>query len=298
MKKVKLIVELAFIFLLPLLFIALTCSIKTVKEYDENNNEINKESYIESSYPFSDFKNDNHYINTLNFNNNIVVNNNLVNQGLTPSIDDNDIITLSGISNTTYSNITQGYLPIVNHKYYIKMISIANPNNISFYWSFFNAGYNSIGSQNIGNSWIIEPYYVSNSYTGIQGFTANTDFNNVKFKVLCCDLTLMFGAGFEPSLVDCDIIFNNLDIDIYSYTVSEEVVYYSDIQLSSDFIYNYSPWGSFIHLVIDYLYLADTPLLRILLMYFIMFMIMFLLWHVVYLPIDWIVHLGTKPLKE
>lgn len=80
-----------------------------------------------------------------------------------------------------------------------------NPDDISMKFGFLNRS-QSTPAITSGSAVLI---YNQTQYetslgksTGISGLTAGTVFNNVKIKIQIFDLTLMFGAGNEPTSVE------------------------------------------------------------------------------------------------
>ena len=117
-------------------------------------------------------------------------------RGVIASIDSNGVISLSGTSTSGFANITSGISVIKNHKYIIGKTIIANPNNITIRWGMLNVNYSPLPTETASTKWHIVNMISDDatSSTGIAGFSSGTDFTGVKIKLLCVDLTQMFGS--------------------------------------------------------------------------------------------------------
>lgn len=115
-------------------------------------------------------------------------------QGLTATMDADGVISLSGVTTNRYSNITKTITPLVNHIYFIIKSVISNPNNINFNWSFLNAVKSPYTPGTSETQYTLDKVVSeSGASTGISGFAVDTDFTDVKIKVVCIDLTQALG---------------------------------------------------------------------------------------------------------
>ena len=111
-------------------------------------------------------------------------------RGITASMDDTGIVTLSGVSEGGYSGFYTSKQVIENHCYATITTLIANPNSVPINFGFLNAG----GRPSIGNSVIFKPTISPNSSVGVEGFNTGTDLSGIKYKAIIFDLTQMFGS--------------------------------------------------------------------------------------------------------
>ena len=148
-----------------------------------------------------------------------------INNGITATVDSDGTITLNGTVTASYFNF-RDVTPEQNKvgKYAFKLLIMNNPDDISMKFGFLNRS-QSTPAITSGSAVLI---YNQTQYetslgksTGISGLTAGTVFNNVKIKIQIFDLTLMFGAGNEPSTVE---EFEKMfPADYYPYTAGEIV---------------------------------------------------------------------------
>lgn len=128
------------------------------------------------------------------------------NNGVTTTIDSDGTLTLNGTTTASYVNF-RDVTPEQNkiRTYAFKLIILNNPDNISMGFGFLNRG-PSTPRITSGSSAVIYNQTQSEislgRSTGITGFVVGTVFNDVKIKIQIFDLTLMFGAGTEPSTVE------------------------------------------------------------------------------------------------
>lgn len=148
-----------------------------------------------------------------------------INNGITATVDSDGTITLNGTVTASYFNF-RDVTPEQNKvgKYAFKLLIMNNPDDISMKFGFLNRS-QSTPAITSGSAVLI---YNQTQYetslgksTGISGLTAGTVFNNVKIKIQIFDLTLMFGAGNEPTSVEeFEAMFPN---DYYQYNAGEIV---------------------------------------------------------------------------
>lgn len=277
MKKIKMWIELLFIFLLPLIFMSLSVKIETTKEYDENNNEISKLNNFTWEYPYNDFKNEKHYINYLKYNQQV-----------------NNI----NFSITTSALEIRGVNLVTNHKYlcYSDYSRVSNGNVIDYQTFLRYRGTTIFYAFNDNNYYIYQPLNDGILYLGAQTYNNFAGEVTGHFNVI--DLTLMFGNGYEPTITE----FQNYNIINLptEYIQEQEVIYYTEnTNISENWKYNYSVWGTIYNdIIIKNLYLTDNITTRFILTYTITWFIMFILWHTIYVPFDWLIHLVTPKQKE
>lgn len=162
---------------------------------------------------------------------------NTAKQGLTATMDANNVVSVSGTATSAWSNITYPIEPIDNHKYFIGRTIIANPNNISLYWGFLNVNQTPRNPDLVssGSSYnIVNINSHTGSSTGIANIESGTDFTGFKFKLICIDLTAMFGStiadyiyGLEQSTAGAGVAFfrSIYPDDYYSYDLgTKEIV--------------------------------------------------------------------------
>ena len=151
-------------------------------------------------------------------------------QGLIATLDSNGVITLTGVSTNGYSNITKWVTPIIDHKYLIGKTVVANPNNITFGWSFLNATKNPYIPASNETQWsVVNITSATNVSTGISGYETDTDFDGVKLKIVCIDLTQALGkekADYIFSLPNygVDVARQIFTKDYYPYNVGGSMV--------------------------------------------------------------------------
>lgn len=143
--------------------------------------------------------------------------------GLTISVDSDGLITINGTSTSYYTVFSQiNDLQNKEGKFFVKMTVIENPNNVAFRYGYSNRGKFTDNISSGSTSKIFtqtKEELVKGKYQGLQGFQEGTVFNNVKIKIMICDLTKMFGSGNEPSTTqEFESMFPN---DYYAYNEGE-----------------------------------------------------------------------------
>lgn len=128
------------------------------------------------------------------------------NNGVTVTADSDGTNTINGTTTASYINF-RDVTPEQNKigKYAFKLLILNNPDNIYMGFGFLNRS-NSTPKITSGSSAVIYNQTQSEislgNATGLTGFAVGTVFNDVKIKIQISDLTLMFGAGNEPSTVE------------------------------------------------------------------------------------------------
>lgn len=112
--------------------------------------------------------------------------------GITPSMDSNGLITLSGTAAGTYSNIFGSRaIGIAGHRYLLIYRIVSNPNNLSIRADVNNAN-QKINSN--GGSIFSVANPANTCGIGLGSLTANTDYTGVKLYMYITDITAMLGA--------------------------------------------------------------------------------------------------------
>ena len=147
------------------------------------------------------------------------------NSGVTVTADSDGTITINGTTTESYINF-RDVTPEENKigKYAFKLLVLNNPDNVEMGFGFLNRS-KSTPKITSGSSAVIynqtQSEILLGKSTGISGFAVGTVFNNVKIKIQIFDLTLMFGAGNEPTSVEkFEAMFPN---DYYQYNAGEIV---------------------------------------------------------------------------
>lgn len=283
-KNLKLIMELIFIFIFPIAFMLISVKSEVVNTYDENGNLLTTEKIFDFSEDtiLRDYNDNLQYINYLNYNNNynILNNNNIAYDPINFTINVKNLSPNYNFNNDDYLLLSFNQ-SVRNHYFYIKIIS----SNSSFYLkSYYNDAV----------------YYVNNSYVinNISPIIA-LGYNNAMLvgiydlKILCIDLTIMFGSGYEPTKSDFEVIMNDFYYD-YSIVDSIELIYYSNDIISSDYEYNYTWYSKLFNELYDDLQINNNIVLKLITTYIILWVIMFLVWHLLYRFIDFMVHLFDR----
>lgn len=148
-----------------------------------------------------------------------------INNGVTATADSDGTITLNGTVTASYFNF-RDVTPEQNKvgKYAFRLLILNNPDDISMKFGFLNRS-QSTPAITSGSATVIYNQTQSEislgKATGISGLAIGTVFNDVKIKIQIFDLTLMFGAGNEPSTVEeFEKIF---PADYYPYNAGEIV---------------------------------------------------------------------------
>ena len=147
------------------------------------------------------------------------------NSGVTVTADSDGTITINGTTTESYINF-RDVTPEENKigKYAFKLLVLNNPDNVEMGFGFLNRS-KSTPKITSGSSAVIynqtQSEILLGKSTGISGFAVGTVFNDVKIKIQIFDLTLMFGAGNEPTSVEkFEAMFPN---DYYQYNAGEIV---------------------------------------------------------------------------
>ena len=128
--------------------------------------------------------------------------------GAVVSVDTNNIISLSGVSTTSYCSTSNwNSLMDLPHVYFIELNVIENPNNVPLVYGFLNRPGSKTPSVNgVGRSSVIYSQSETNitygNGEGVDGFAANTDLTGIKYRVRIIDLTLAYGTDNEPTTVE------------------------------------------------------------------------------------------------
>lgn len=127
-------------------------------------------------------------------------------RGVIITVDSDGTITLNGTATSSFINF-KDITPEQDKigKYMFKLLILNNPDNIEMGFGFLNRN-NSTPFITSGSSAMIYNQTQSEisrgKYTGLDGFAVGTVFNDVKIKIQIFDLTLMFGAGNEPTTAE------------------------------------------------------------------------------------------------
>lgn len=274
-RHLKLIMELIFIFIIPLILMACTSEIKRNYEYDNLGNFETSELELSFDNSIIKYTNDKQYINYLDFNQDFDYRSiNTFNESGLDLINNNDgSITITGTSSAVVAFPISSDL-IIGHKYYIQgatsVINIYDSNNPLYTTD-------TIAELVNGNYWGVRI---------LSGYQIN---ETIYFQVV--DLTKMFGVGNEPTTVQeyKDIMVNQF----YDYTESQIIQYESNSIISDNYRINYTLWGNIKSLIVDNLQLNDSILLDLIICYTILWFIMFIIWHMLYLFFDMLIHIGV-----
>lgn len=164
-------------------------------------------------------------------------------QGISANISADGTVELSGISTGNYTNITENTDPIDNHIYYFGKTVISNPNNIIFSWSFLNVNMGPATPMAASQYQVRKCVNHTGAYTGLSGFDANTDFTGVKVKIICIDLTQMFGStiadyiySLETAQAGAGVSFFKalFDKDYYPYNAGELISVKTSAHVTKD----------------------------------------------------------------
>jgi len=114
--------------------------------------------------------------------------------GATATIDNDGVISLSGVLTNSYTNITQPITVEADEIYLIGKVVVENPNNISFNWSFLNSAKTPSPSASAGTSWFVTKITsTTGPSTGLSGMTTGLDLTGIKIKIVCINLTKALG---------------------------------------------------------------------------------------------------------
>jgi len=280
-KVIKYILELFYIFIIPLLFIVATSEIDISKEYiydNDGNFDVSAETKkLTFNNSIIKYTYDPLYTNYLNFNQ-------LANWKYTINTDDSVPMVLY-IDNSGSRK---------NHKFYIK----SNFNDIQIwgsddqfqeYWSGlpttrdFYTTTNAISTLPYNNMFIRN--YPTNNYL--------TNYGEIELYIEVFDLTQIYGIGYEPSTIqEFEETFNN---NYYNQTQSQIIVIQDNNIISSNYVVNYTIWGNIKSSFVSGLDLnSDSLVLDIVFCYIILWFVMFLSWHIIYLLFDKLFHLRRE----
>lgn len=277
-KVLKYIIELVFIFIIPLALLA-TC-FKQEKVYDENNNEVEK--YI--SYDNGIFReyNDNlEYINILNYNQYFSSYDSSFNV-IIDSVDNN-------IRNVRYVN-NSGYLgcsfnPNYTDHYYIIYFTISNLVGELKLNYFYNNSFHYILNITSNGNYILKFQSHGNGLLGIyKADSSEATFTISNFGYT--DIDLMFG---DSSIITTNIFKSIINVEEYHEYVDSEIInYYSNDLLSTNYEINYTWYYRIFNQLFDTLQINNNYILQIIITYTLLLLVMWFIWHILYLPLDFI----------
>lgn len=147
------------------------------------------------------------------------------NNGVTVTTETDGTITLNGTAESSYiyfKSLSSAQNKI--GKYILKLLILNNPDSITMRYAYFNRTI-STPTATKGTAAALVNQTAKDielqKVAGLSGFTTGTVFNDVKIKIQIFDLTVMFGAGNEPSTVEkFEKMFPN---DYYPYNAGEIV---------------------------------------------------------------------------
>lgn len=147
---------------------------------------------------------------------------NFENKGISITYTDGTV-TINGTANDNFINFSNLSEKLnIASKFYIKMTVVKNEDGLmlSYGWLNRNVDMPSItrGSSSVIYNQIADELK-KGTYTGITKFDSGSIFNDVKIKIMICNLTQMFGFGNEPSTPqEFEAMFPN---DYYPYNDGE-----------------------------------------------------------------------------
>lgn len=147
------------------------------------------------------------------------------NNGVTVTTEADGTITLNGTAESSYiyfKSLSSAQNKI--GKYILKLLILNNPDSVTMRYAYFNRTI-STPTATKGTAAALVNQTAKDielqKVAGLSGFTTGTVFNDVKIKIQIFDLTVMFGAGNEPSTVEkFEKMFPN---DYYPYNAGEIV---------------------------------------------------------------------------
>nr|DAQ88027.1 MAG TPA: hypothetical protein [Caudoviricetes sp.] len=147
------------------------------------------------------------------------------NNGVTVTTETDGTITLNGTAESSYiyfKSLSSAQNKI--GKYILKLLILNNPDSVTMRYAYFNRTI-STPTATKGTAAALVNQTAKDielqKVAGLSGFTTGTVFNDVKIKIQIFDLTVMFGAGNEPSTVEkFEKMFPN---DYYPYNAGEIV---------------------------------------------------------------------------
>lgn len=307
---IKLIMELIFIFILPLGIILASISCEKAMTYDENGNQLTEEKHIEYNNVILN-EGTGKWINTYKINQ-------LLDNNKEP-FSNNYYSPTSGQSWwTIQTNKVFGYIKYnyalrynytttfelkytIGHYYYFNVNAQNDASNSTIRWRITGLYTNST-EQGIGhefyvlngtndNEMILYCWGASNNNSS---FLINKDTNdsttahlNINYMQMI-DLTEMYGQGYEPTTTQevKDLIGNNVypkgTTELTTIDTTQKTAYAEQ---------DLTIWGKLKNLIIDNLQLTDNIIVDIILSYTIIWFIMFIIWHFFYLFFDGLVHI-------
>lgn len=321
-RNIKLIMELIFIFILPLGIILASISCEKAMTYDENGNQLNEEKHIEYNNNF--LRENDGYLNDLEVYELLPNNTQPYNDYTGWSCDYPGTIELSTengeqcikpwITNYNYNNGNNGYLKTgildytLDHTYYFSIryttqLSSSTPTTSEYYTVMFPFNDYNLVLDNVGGSNITTYEEIIKATTNrndvqknlrIRYYNVNSTSSTKKYiciyDIQLVDLTIMFGLGNEPtSISDYHLYTNN---EKFNYRQNGEIIKYISSQpISNNYVENTSIWSKIKELLIENLNLKDGNTINIILDYTALWFIMFIIWHLFYLFFDMLVHI-------
>ena len=147
------------------------------------------------------------------------------NNGVTVTTETDGTITLNGNAESSYiyfKSLSSAQNKI--GKYILKLLILNNPDGITMRYAYFNRTITTPAVDKGTASVLVNQTATDielQKVAGISGFAVGTVFNDVKIKIQIFDLTVMFGAGNEPTSVEeFEKIF---PADYYPYNAGEIV---------------------------------------------------------------------------
>lgn len=279
-KNIKLIMELIFIFILPLLFILPNVSINNNYVYDNDGNfETSSKELTYDSIVYNEY-----YKNYLDFNQ-------LLNSDVPKVIVENE-------------NFYSWCSVVIDHIYLAIVQNNCTNGYIQFWESQTNTGVWSIDSNNLNKGQLayndvnykfltITDY----DYLSIRS-SVNSGVGGSIWQPELFDLTQMFGSGYEPNTID--ELSNYIDLSIYyNFTESDIIEYNTDSIISSNYNLVKSPFIYIKDLISGFLNIDKNNIsFNIVIDYTSIWFLMFVLWHFVYCLFDFIIHLIRIKRKE
>lgn len=128
------------------------------------------------------------------------------NNGVTVTTEADGTITLNGTAESSYIYF-KPLSPAQNKvgKYILKLLILNNPDSLTMRYAYFNRTITTPAVDKGTASALVNQTATDielQKVAGISGFAVGTVFNDVKIKIQIFDLTVMFGAGNEPTSVE------------------------------------------------------------------------------------------------
>lgn len=316
MRLLKRIVEMVFIFLVPLML--LLFGLKINKVYDENNNLTSQYLTYENGI-FREYNGDYQYENIL-YKNEILQNNLLnnenrlyrwvsnspayapieydpINNAIKQTFNSNPSAAyIGGIANGTTFNYIKG------HTYLLQFSMLST---INTQMCFYAPGFGYYQPINVSaNTWTT---YQKLIYISSSGSSTFNYFNNNNtymsfttedyilykdFQIV--DLSVMFGSNYIPSIEDFNNYTNNSIID---YGDSSDIVIQSNDLISDYYNINYTWYNNALVSLSEHLQFNNNFMIQFIFMYLILIMLNLLLWYVFYVPFDMLFGLLLRKLE-